>query len=129
MRRKQRRNGTFVSPTILVFNQVRVYHERVHADNVVSKFWFVRFFSSQHYSSFNTNNNSENVSQIRTKKCKTRSFICKENLNFLRFSRHFNCDTALAVIVSFLNESVQGFNTIRNGRVETRFQIVKFTRI
>ena len=37
----------------IVLNQVRVYHERVYADKVVSKFWFVRSSSSQHYSNFN----------------------------------------------------------------------------
>ena len=31
-------------------NQVGVYHEGLCADNVVSKFWFVSSFSSQHYS-------------------------------------------------------------------------------
>ena len=33
-----------------VLNQLRVYHEKVYADKVVSKFWFVRSFSSQHHS-------------------------------------------------------------------------------
>ena len=51
---------------------------------------------------------SENVYQIPTKECKTRSIICKLHLNFLRSSRHFNCDTNFAVIVFFLNESVIG---------------------
>ena len=110
----------------IVLNQVCVYLERVYAYNVVSKFWFVRSFSSQHYSKFITNNNSESVSQICTKECKTRFFICKVNLNFLRSSRHFNCDTVFAVVVSVLNESVHGFNNILNGRVKTRFQIVEF---
>ena len=32
----------------ILLNQVGVYHERVYADNVVSKFWFVSSFSSQH---------------------------------------------------------------------------------
>ena len=109
-----------------VLDQVRVYHERVYADNVVSKFWFVRSFSSQHYSIFTPNITSENVSQIHTKKFKTRSFICKVNLNFLRSSGHFNCDTVFVVIVSFLNDSVDGFNNIRNGRAKTQFQIVEF---
>ena len=95
-------------------------------DNVIGKFWFTRSFSSQLYSNFSPNNTSENVSQIRAKKRKPRSFICKVNLNFLRSSRHFNCDTVFAVIVFFLNESVHGFNNIRNGRVKTRFQIVEF---
>ena len=36
----------------IVLNQVRVCHERVYADNVISKFWFVRSFFSQHYSKF-----------------------------------------------------------------------------
>ena len=106
----------------IVLNQVGVYHERVYADNAVSKFWFVRSFSSQHYSKFITNISSENVSQIRTKECKTGSFIFKVNLNFLRSSRHFNLDTVFAVIVSFLNENVHGFNNIRNGKVKSRFQ-------
>ena len=60
----------------IVLNQVGVFHERMYADNVVSKFWFVRSFSSQHYSKFITNITSEYVSQMRTKECKTGSFIC-----------------------------------------------------
>ena len=110
----------------IVLNQVGVYHERVYADNVVSKFWLVRSFSSQHYSTFLTIITSENVTQIRTKECKIGSFICKVNLNFLRSSRHFNFDTVFTVIVSLLNENVHGFNNIRNGRVETRFQVIDF---
>ena len=110
----------------IALNQVGVCHERVYANNVVSKFWFVRSFFSQHYSKIITNITSEIVSQIRTKECKTGSFICKVNFNFLRSSRHFNCDTISAVIVSFLNENIHGFNNIRNGRVKTRFQIVEF---
>ena len=97
----------------IVLNQVGVYHERVYADNFVNKIWFVRSFSSQHYFKFKTNITSENVSQIRTKECKTGSFICQVNLNFFRFSRHFNFDTVFAVIVSFVNENVHGFNNIR----------------
>ena len=69
----------------ILLNQVCVYHERVYVDNVVSKFWFVTSFFSQHYSKFFTNIISKTVSQIRTKEFKTRSFICKVNLNFLRF--------------------------------------------
>ena len=112
-----------------VLNQVRVYHERVYVDNMLSKFCFVRSFSSQQYSKFINNVTSENVSQIRTKEWKTRSFICKINLNFLRSSRLLNSDTVFAVIVSFLNESVHGLNNIRNGRLKTRFQIVEMWRI
>ena len=51
-------------PQDIVLNQVRVYHERVYADNVVSNFWFVRSFSSQPYSKFITNITSEIVSQM-----------------------------------------------------------------
>ena len=109
-----------------VLNQVGVYHESVYADNVVNKFWFVRSFSSQHYSNLITNITSENVSQIRTKECKSGSFICKVNLNFLRSSRHLNFVTIFAVIVSFLDENIHGFNNIRNGRVKTRFQVIEF---
>ena len=39
----------------IVLNQVGVYHERVYADNVISNFWFVRSFSSRHYSKIITN--------------------------------------------------------------------------
>ena len=49
--------------------------------------------------------------------------------HFLRASRHFICDTIFAVIVSFLNESFHGFNNIRKGKVNTRFQIVEFWRL
>ena len=113
----------------IVLNQVRVYHGRVYVDNVVSKFWFVRSFPSQHYSKFITDITSESVSENRTKICKTISSVCKGNLNFLPTSRHFNCDTNFAVIVSFLNETVHGFNNISNGRVKTRLQIVEFSRL
>ena len=45
----------------VALNQVGIYHERVYADNVVSKFCFVRSFSSQNYSKFFTNITSEIV--------------------------------------------------------------------
>ena len=109
----------------IVLSQVSVYHDRVYAYNALSKFWFVRSFSSQHYSKFITNISSETVSHIYTKECKTGSFICKVNLNFLRSSRLFNFDTVFRVNVSFLNENVHGFNNIRNGRVKTRFQVTE----
>ena len=86
----------------------------------------MRSFSSQHYSKFNTNNTSENVSQIGTKECKTRSFICKVNLNFFQSSRHNIFDTSFAMIVSSSIENVHGFNNIRNGIVKTRFQAIEF---
>ena len=66
----------------IVLNHVGVYHERMCADNVESKFWFVRSVFSRNYSKFITNITTENVSQIRTKECKTGSFNCKVNLNF-----------------------------------------------
>ena len=125
-KKKATQRWRFCVANDIVLNQVGVYHERVYADKVVSKFWFVRSFSSQHYSKFITNITSEYVSHIRTKQCKTGCFICKANLNLLRFSRHFNFDTVFAVIVSFLNENVHGFNNIRNGGVKTRFQVIEF---
>ena len=110
----------------IVLNQFPVYHERVYPDNVLTIFWFVRSFSSQHSSKFITKSTSENVFQIRTKECKTKSFICKVNLKFLRSSRHFNFDTVFAVIVSFLNENVHSFNNIRNGRAKIKLQVIEF---
>ena len=96
----------------IVLNEVCVYHERVYAYTVASKFWFVRSLSSQNHSNFITDLTSENVSQICAKGCKTRSIICKVYLNFLLSSRHFNCDTNFALIMSLLSESVHGFNNI-----------------
>ena len=124
-KRKGTQQWSFCVANDIVLNQVSVYHERVYAYKVISKFWFVRSFSSQRFSKFITNITSEKMSQIRTKECQTGSFNCKLNLNFLRSSRHFNCDTIFAVIVSFLNESFHGFNNIRKGRLKTRFQIVE----
>ena len=43
----------------IVLNQVGVNNETVYADDVVSKFWFVRTFFSQHYPKFITNITSE----------------------------------------------------------------------
>ena len=68
--RKKRKATQQWSPCVandFVLNQVCVYHERVYAYNVVNNFWFVRSFSSQHYSKFITNITSENVSQICSK--------------------------------------------------------------
>ena len=101
----------------IVTNQVHVYHERVYADDVVSNLWFVWSFTSQHHSQPVTNI----ASSVRTKECKTRPFIRDLNFNFSEFSRHFNGFTTLAVIVSFLDESVNGDNKFRNGSFETAF--------
>ena len=58
---KQRSNDLGVA-NVVVLNEVGVYHERVYADKVVSKFWFVRSFFSQRFSKLFTNITSENVS-------------------------------------------------------------------
>ena len=92
----------FANDIILI--QVCVYHQRVHADIVASRFWFVRSFSYQFYSKFATINTFKNLSQIFTKECQARSFKCNVKFNFSCSSRHFNCDTIFAVITSFLNE-------------------------
>ena len=127
--RKAKQRWDFRVANDIVLNQFLLNHERLCEDNVVSKFWFVRSSSSQPYSKFIPNTSTEKVSQVRIKKGKTRTFVFKVNLPFLRSSRHFNCDTAFAVIETFLNESAHGFNNIRIGRVDAGFQIVKFKRI
>ena len=48
---KQRSNGASVLPTKF-YSIKSVYHERLHADDVLNKHWLVRSFSSQHYSEF-----------------------------------------------------------------------------
>ena len=69
---------------------------------------------------------TEDMSQIRIKKCETRSFICKVNLNFLLSSKPFDGDKALAVFVFSCNDSGHGFNKISNGRAKSGFEIVNF---
>ena len=104
----------------IVLTQVRVCHERVFVDNIVSNFSFVRLFSPKNQYKFIANFAAENVSQVRTEERKTRSIICKVNLNILRSRRHLHCNTGFTVIVFFLNEGVHGFTIIRNRRVKTK---------
>ena len=85
-------------------------------ESVVNKLWFVISFSSQQHSKFIANIAIENVSQVCTNKCKAGYFHFQVNFNFLRSPKHFNCDTAFVVIVSFLKESFHSFNNIRNGK-------------
>ena len=68
---------TFRVANDIVLNQVRVCHERVYADNVVSKFLFVRSFSFLYYSKFITNITSQNVSQIRIKSARPNSSFAR----------------------------------------------------
>ena len=92
-----------------VFNRVCVYHGREYAGLVENKFWFLRFFFfSISHSRFHANIASENVSHVRTKECRTRSFICEVNLNFLLFSRHIDYDRSFCLIVSLSNERAHG---------------------
>ena len=99
----------------------------MNADNVVSKFCFVRSLTSHNHFKLFANITLESVSQVRIPK--TISFFCKENSNFLRSLRHFNYDTVSGVIVSFLTESVYDLNISHTGRVKSRFQIVKARRL
>ena len=108
----------------IVFNKVSVYQEKVYVHNVVIEFWFVGSISTPNNSKFITNITSENVFYVHTKNCKTRSFICRVNLIFLITSRHFNFGKAFAVVVFFPKEVVHGFSNNRNGKVQTKFQII-----
>ena len=112
-----------------VFKKVRVCHERVYADKIVSRVCFVRSFFSQRHSRFSTNITSKNVSQHRTEQSKSRSFICKANLNFWVLQ-----DTSTVILLSLWlclcwMRVGQSFKNIHNGRVNTRFQIVKLLRV
>ena len=125
---KQRSSGAFVSPTMM-YSIKSLYVMRLYTDNDVGKFSFVKSFSSQHHSKNIRNNATKSLSHVRIKECKIRSIICQVNLNFLRSSSNYICDTIFAVIVSFLNESVRGFNNIRNGRAKSGLQMIKFRRL
>ena len=119
--------GFWVAHDIVV-NQFRVYHGRVYADNVVSKIGLWSPFPLN----ITQNSSPKLLSETcfgSVKKCITISFICKPSLKFLRSQRHFNCNTALYVIVPYLNESVHIINIICNGRVKTLFHIVEIWRL
>ena len=122
---KQRRIGAFVLPTIFYSNgSVYIMRECMRTMSSAKSSLSVLFFS-QHHSEFLANIISEKVFQVRTKECKTISVICKVNLNCLRSPRLFNCDSAFAVTLSLLSESVHSFDKIRIGSVKTRLQIVE----
>ena len=70
----------------------------------------------------------ENLFQVRTKEWKTRSSNCKK-IQFLSFSRHFNCDLTFAMIVSLLHDRVHGFNEIRNARLKNAFEMANFCQL
>ena len=76
---------------------------------------FVKSFFSQRFNKLTANITSKNVSQVRTKQFNTRSFVCNVNLHFLRSSRHFNDDTTVAVIVSFLNVFMSSTKSVTQG--------------
>ena len=115
---KQRSIWALMSPTIL-YSFRSVYIMRVYVVKVLNKFCFLRSFSPQYHSQVITNFLSESVSQVRNKKSKTRSLICKVILKFLSSSKNFSCDTAFAVVVFFLNESVHRFNINCNRTLTT----------
>ena len=69
----QQRN--FLVANDIVLNHVRVYHEKVYTDNVVSKFRFVMSFSSQHHCKRLASIATGNVAQVRTKNFNTISFV------------------------------------------------------
>ena len=60
-------------------NQECVYHDEMYADKILSKHWLVRFFFFQQYNKIIVNIASKNVTQVHTRECKTRSFICEVN--------------------------------------------------
>ena len=127
MKGKQRSNRDFVSPKSLYsVRSAYIMRECMRTMSETTCGLWVKFPLHITPKSFAT----ESVFQVRTKKHKTRSFICKVKLNFLRDSKQFNCDTGLAVFVSFLKtQTVHGFNNMLNGRVETGFQVVKIRRL
>ena len=73
----------------IVLNQVRVYHDNVYADNVVSKFGYLRSFFSPYHSKIIADIANKNLPQVGTEKFKTGSLICKVNLKFLRSADTF----------------------------------------
>ena len=70
MEKKAAQQWNFCVAKDNVLNQVRVYRERVYADKILRKNWFVRSFETQHYPKFIAKITSENVSELRTKNAK-----------------------------------------------------------
>ena len=88
----------------IVLNQVGVYYESVceqcRKQILVCEVLFLSTLLQNHYQHY-----FRKGVKIRTEKCKTRSFICEVNLNFLRSSRVFNFYTTSVVNESPLKES------------------------
>ena len=105
------------------------YHERMHADNVISKRWLVRSSLSQQYSGVLANIAFKNVTQVHTRAGKSWSFICKVNLSFLPSMKRFDCNGGFRLIASLLTERVYSFHTIGNLLVDTGFQVIIFWRV
>ena len=108
---KQRNNGAFASPTV-IYSVKSVYNLRKCMRTMSEAISGCEVFPSEQYSKVIANIASKNVIQVRTKKCKTRSFTCEVNLNFFSSSRHFGCDRIFCVIVSLMNERVHSFHKI-----------------
>ena len=117
---------SFCSTSIVVLNQVCLYLERVYAHNVVSEFWFVSSFSSQHHAKSKDTSYYKYVPWVRNERSRTRFFIFQVNLFFLRSSIHFSCDTSFAVIVSLSHENFYTCSNLHNGWIKTGFQVMKF---
>ena len=77
MKRKQCSNRV---ANIFVLNQVRVDQDGLYADNVLSKIWFGKSYSSQNLSNFLANFATEKVTQVQTTERTVRSFNSKVNL-------------------------------------------------
>ena len=114
--------------SLCVANDIRsVYIMRVYAYNVVSSFWYVRSFCSQHYSKFITNITSKKCPRSVLKNARPHSSIARKIWRSFCILRDTSTlIKSFYVIVSFLNEIDHGFNNFHNGKVKTRFQIVEF---
>ena len=112
-----------VSNNIVLYN-VKVNNEWMDANNIVSKCWFMRTFTTHEYSRIISHISSKYMSQVSTKKCKTRFFIRQIQLYFLRYPANFDCDASVSVVASFLYESIHSFHNVSYGGIQSGFKIV-----
>ena len=112
-----------VSNNILLYN-VSVNHEWLDANNIVSKCWFIRTFSTHECSQIISHISSKNMSKVNTKNCWTQFFIRRIHFYFVHYPANFDCDANVSVVVSFLYESIHSLHNVSYGGIQFGFKIV-----
>ena len=109
----------FILWKFLLCNRLRSYTLVINRswNNVVGRFGFMRPFSYQQYPKFVSHIVTKNMTQVGATESNNRAIVWKQNYNFLRSVRTLDCYASFVVVVSLLNERIQGFYNIWDGSV------------